>query len=335
MAFQDGLSGVTDWDEKLWDYLRHFHKNKTINPVTGRRNPTITNHSWGYNYGNLNVAGVTAYSYRSGSLTDISSMSTADKVVELETNGGTPVYFQPANYMLKPPARVSSVDADIQDAINDGVIVISSAGNSYWNCDTPSGDDYNNSHTYYGSTSPHSRGSTPGSADNVICVGSIGSKVNEYKSTFSNWGGRVDIWAPGSDIISAVYDSSSATTEGGYTPLTVDPRDSSYHLASISGTSMASPQICGIIACLAEQEPNLTQAEALQHLIENSLSEVGSNGSPTQSPYEGFGDSLNRYAFIPKKRPDSGMTSPAQIHKNRNTTTAGVKYPRVRYQTTS
>ena len=98
---------------------------------------------------------------------------------------------------------------------------------------------------------------------------------------------------------------------------------------------MASPQICGIIACLAEQEPNLTQAEALQHLIENSLPEVGSNGSPTQSPYEGFGDSLNRYAFIPKKRPDSGMTSPAQIHKNRNTTTAGVKYPRVRYQTTS
>ena len=335
MAFSDGLSGVTDWDLYLWDYLRHFHKNKTINPVTGRRNPTITNHSWGYNYNSLFVAGVTAYSYRSGSLTDISSMSTADKVVELETNGGTPVILQPANQMFKPPARISSVDADLQDAINDGVIIISSAGNSFWNCDTPSGDDYNNSHTYYGSTSPHSRGSTPGSADNVICVGNIGSKVGEYKRNSSNWGGRVDIWAPGTDIISAVYDSSSATTEGGYTPLTADPRDSSYHLASISGTSMASPQICGIIACLAEQEPNLTQAEALQHLIENSLPEVGSNGSPTQSPYEGFGDSLNRYAFIPKKRPDSGMTSPAQIHKNRNTTAAGVKYPRVRYQTTS
>ena len=31
MAFSDTLSGVTDWDEKLWDYLRHFHKNKAIN----------------------------------------------------------------------------------------------------------------------------------------------------------------------------------------------------------------------------------------------------------------------------------------------------------------
>ena len=48
MAFSDTLSGVTDWDEKLWDYLRHFHKNKDRNLKTGRRNPTITNHSWGY-----------------------------------------------------------------------------------------------------------------------------------------------------------------------------------------------------------------------------------------------------------------------------------------------
>ena len=37
---------------------------------------------------------------------------------------------------------------------------------------------------------------------------------------------------------------------------------------------MASPQVCGIIACLVEQEPNLTQAEARQHLIENSLQKL-------------------------------------------------------------
>ena len=96
---------------------------------------------------------------------------------------------------------------------------------------------------------------------------------------------------------------------------------------------MASPQVCGILACLAEQEPNLTQAEARQHLIENSLPEIGSQGLPEQSPYEGLGDSNNRYAFIPKKRPDDGMASPFQLHKNRNTST--IKYPRVRYQTTS
>ena len=333
MAFQDGLSGVTNWDEFLWDYLRHFHKNKAVNSSTGRRNPTITNHSWGYSYGSVteDLSDLTSVRYR-GTVTSLSGTDAQKKTV-LEDNG---VPVPGSTFLFKVPARQSSVDADIQDAINDGVIVISSAGNSYWNCDTSSGNDYNNyvigNYTYY-----HSRGSTPGSADNVICVGSIGSKVGEYKNNFSNWGERVDIWAPGGDIISAVYDSSSAASEGygsGNT-LPQDPRNSSYYLASISGTSMASPQICGIIACLAEQEPNLSQAEALQHLKEHALAEVGTTGTANHSTYEALGDSHNRYAFIPKKRPDSGMASPAQIHKNRNTTTAGVKYPRVRYQTTS
>ena len=329
MAFSDTLSGVTDWDEKLWDYLRHFHKNKSINSATGRRNPTITNHSWGYSRVNINLSTLTSVTYR-GTTTALSGTDSQKKTV-LEDNG-VPV---PANtYLYKTPARIAAVDADVQDAIADGVIVISSAGNSYWNCDTSSGNDYNNYTSGSGGTVYHSRGSTPGSADNVICVGSIGSKINEYKSNFSNWGERVDIWAPGSDIISAVYDSSSPPTS--YNPIIADSRNSSYHLASISGTSMSGPQVAGVIACLAEQEPFLTQAEALQHLKENSLAEVGTTGTINHSNngsstgYEAFGDSHNRYLFMPKKRPETGTLSPAFLHKNRNSDSAGVKYPRVR-----
>ena len=59
----------------------------------------------------------------------------------LEDNG---VPVPASTYLYKTPARVAAVDADLQDAINDGVIVISSAGNSYWNCDTSSGNDYDN-----------------------------------------------------------------------------------------------------------------------------------------------------------------------------------------------
>jgi len=329
MAFSDTLSGVTDWDEKLWDYLRHFHKNKAINSATGRRNPTITNHSWGYSRVNINLSTLTSVTYR-GTTTALSGTDSQKKTV-LEDNG-VPV---PANtYLFKTPARIAAVDADVQDAIADGVIVISSAGNSYWNCDTSSGNDYNNYTSGSGGTVYHSRGSTPGSADNVICVGSIGSKINEYKSNFSNWGERVDIWAPGSDIISAVYDSSSPPTS--YNPIIADSRNSSYHLASISGTSMSGPQVAGVIACLAEQEPFITQAEALQHLKENALAEVGTTGTINHSNngsstgYEAFGDSHNRYLFMPKKRPETGTLSPAFLHKNRNSDSAGVKYPRVR-----
>ena len=160
--------------------------------------------------------------------------------------------------------------ADIQDAIDDGVIVISSAGNSYWNCSVSGDADYNNTYVNSGYPVYHSQGSSPGSADNVICVGSISSKVAEYKSNFSNWGSRVDIWGPGSDIISAVFDQSSATSEG-YGPIVADSRDSSYYLASISGTSMSGPQVCGVIACIAQNQPNITTPEVLQYLKENSL----------------------------------------------------------------
>ena len=325
MTFSSTDSGVSSWSTKLWDYLRYFHKNKSINPSTGRRNPTITNHSWGSSYTSTLLSNTTSVTYR-GTTTDLSSMTSTQKRNALISNGCPVVSF---SSMYRVPARNASVDADIQDAINDGVIVISAAGNSYWNCDIPSGVDYNNYIVYSGSDRYHSRGSSPSAADNVICVGSISSKVSEYKSNFSNWGKRVEIWAPGTDIISGVKNTSVPSH---YTPIVADPRNSNYYLASISGTSMASPQVCGVIACLAEQEENLTQAEALQHLIENSKANINSyNNSPNSSHYWGFPASSNnnRYVFMPKKRSDTGMASPAVLHKNRNTSTQ--KYPRVRY----
>ena len=327
MAFQDNLSGVADWDEKLWDYLRHFHKNKAVNPATGRRNPTITNHSWGYSYNTVQLADITSVTYR-GTTTAVSGTD-AQKKITLEDNG-VPV---PANtYLYDTPARVAAVDADIQDAIDDGVIVISSAGNSYWNCELSGGQDYNN-YVDAGGVLYHSRGATPGAADNVICVGSIGSKVAEYKSNFSNWGSRIDIWAPGSDIISSVYDSSSATSEG-YTPLATDSRNSSYYLASISGTSMSSPQVCGVIACLAESEPNITQAQVSEYFYENYyVEEIGTTGTENHSTYEALGDSSNKYLFFFQKRRQTGSLQQTIVGP-RNNFVSGVKYPRTNQMVT-
>ena len=72
---------------------------------------------------------ITSVTYR-GTTTSLSGTDSEKKAV-LEDNG-VPV---PANTYYRVPARNAAVDADVQDAINDGVIVISSAGNSYWNCD--------------------------------------------------------------------------------------------------------------------------------------------------------------------------------------------------------
>ena len=332
MSFRDTGSGVTDWTEKLWDYLRYFHNNKAINSATGRRNPTIVNNSWGSSYPTSMVTLDDVYSvtYR-GTTTSLSGTTTAQKKTALEARACS---IGNSNFKGRVPAQNAAVLADATDAMNDGVILVAAAGNSYWNCEEVGGPDFDNK-IDAGFDIYHNRGSSPGDTPGIICVGNISSKKLENKRASSNWGGRVDIWAPGSTIISSVYTHTGSAAVF-YTPLLQDPRDSNYYYGLADGTSMASPQITGILACLLEQEPNLTPAEARQHLIENSLPDVHDTGvAANLDPYEGFGDSHNRYAFIPKKRSEDGMTSPAQLHKNRNTSVSGVKYPRVRYQTTS
>lgn len=318
---------VADWSLVLFDYIRYFHKNKPINQSTGRRNPTVTNHSWGYSYGNISLSTLTSVTYRSNT-TSLSGLSDANKKTILESNG-VPV---PGNtFIFRLPARVAALDADIQDAIADGVIVIASAGNSYWNCSKSTSQDWNNSivasSTYY-----HSRGSSPGSADNVICVGSLGTLTQEYKSNFSNYGERVDIWAPGSNITSSVYDTTAAS-EFGIT-LANDPRNSSYKLGSISGTSMSSPQVSGLIACVCEQDQNMKQSEVLSYLIDSSKkNQIGSTGG-NAGDYTSLGDSSNnRFLYYRQERLASGITQPKQNLKTRPS--SGMTYPRVNIQRTS
>ena len=323
MEFQyaGGNGPAGDWTLYIFDYIRAFHANKPINAATGKRNPTITNHSWGYSYGNIFLSSITSVTYR-GVTTAITGPDTTRKST-LEANG---VPVPGGTYLYRAPARSPALDADIQDAINEGIIVVSSAGNSYWNVAVDTIPDYNNSLTYSGFTLNHMRGSSPGAAERVICVGSVATATQEYKSGFSNYGSRVDIWAPGQYIVSSVYNTSAAS-EFGIT-LVNDPRDSNYKLGSISGTSMSGPQVAGYLACVAEHQPRITQAESLQHLKSTAKAQVGSTGG-NAGDYTSLGDSSNnRYLFYKPIRPVAGAVSPAVKFKDRPTT--GVVYPRPR-----
>lgn len=334
IEFNYSSSPVSQWDLILFDYIRAFHRNKPVNPATGRRNPTITNNSWGYSYGNLALSDITSVTYR-GLSTDISSASVENKKILLEERG-VPVPFN--TYLYRTPARVSALDADIQDAINEGIIVISSAGNSYWQCSNSISPDYNNSIIIGGQTINHSRGSSPSAANNVICVGSIGQEHVEKKAPYSNWGSRIDIWAPGSNIISCVYNSSAASEFG--VTLVDDPRSSSFKLASISGTSMSCPQVTGVVACLMEQEQDLRQADVREYLSTrgsklNNINlqepnadwvDAGSKKS-TQSPYTSLSyEDNNKFLFYNKERQLTGSVMPKNNHKRRPS--SGMAYPR-------
>jgi hypothetical protein len=312
---------TSDWASCIFDYIRHFHKNKAVNITTNKKNPTVVNNSWGYSYNSINLSSITSVRYR-GTITSLTGLSDSQKKTILESNGVAVSKF-PYTSLYRTPARSTAVDADIQDAINDGIIIVASAGNSYWRIDTPTGIDYNNYVTTSGFNLFHSQGSSPGAAPNVICVGSVGAGASEAKADYSNCGPRIDIWAPGSNIVSSVYNSTAAS-EFNIT-LVNDPRNSLFKLGSISGTSMAGPQVTGILACLSEQYPRIRQSFALSYLIENSTK----NQLYTPSDNNTYLDILNapnRFLCYKKERLVSGNTQPKVTFNIRES--SSLRYPR-------
>ena len=312
-----------DWALYVFDYIRYWHRSKPVNSATGIKNPTITNNSWGYAINQVFLSAVNSVGYQ-GSIVNLIGLNDADKKTALEQNG-VPVPFN--TYLYKIPGRVAALEADIIDAISDGVIVVSSAGNSSWQIANPTDNDYNQNYVSISGIGNvyHMRGSSPGADTNVICVGSIGTSTSEYKATYSNYGPRVDVYAPGSNIISSVYDTTAASEFG--ISLVDDPRNSAYKLGSIDGTSMAGPQVAGYLACLLESQPTLDQNECQQWIEQSSTKDqITSTGG-------GFGDytslgtgSNNRYLYFYKIRQPEGQAYPNAQYKYRRV--AGVVYPR-------
>lgn len=94
---------------------------------------------------------------------------------------------------------------------------------------------------------------SPSSTAAAITVGATKVDVKndeqaDVRSSFSNWGTCVDIFAPGSLITSAWIGDSTATK-------------------TISGTSMATPHVVGAAARYLSQNPNATPKEVKQHLV--------------------------------------------------------------------
>jgi hypothetical protein len=293
----------------LIDYIRAFHAAKSINPAIGRKNPTITNHSWGYGY-QLLITNISSIVYRG--TTVVSGVPT---VAQLGTygidNDGTYVYA---------PARYTALEADIADAIDDGIIFVGAASNDYTKIDIPGGQDYNNYFVssifgYY-----YHRGSTPGAAPDVICVGAVGSLVNDSKAPYSNSGPRIDVYAPGSNIMSSL---NSTTSFGGVD----DPRNSAYKIGKINGTSMASPQVAGMLACAMEIYPDLSQQDALNYVAYYSKkNQVFDTGSTNYTDVYSLQGSTNNYLFYYRERSATGNVWPKVNYLARPA--SGSVYPR-------
>ena len=56
--------------------------------------------------------------------------------------------------------------------------------------------------------------------------------------------------------------------------------------------------------------------------------EVSGLGADTSETWHRLENSNKKYLFYKKKRPESGQSLPKLTQKNRNSTVAGIKYPR-------
>lgn len=112
---------------------------------------------------------------------------------------------------------------------------------------------------------------SPASAASAITVGA--TQIGNGRASYSNYGAVLDIFAPGTDITSSWIGSNSATN-------------------TISGTSMATPHVVGVVAYLLGLE-SLTSPAAVQSRI-TALSTSGlvigpGTGSPNRFLYNGNG----------------------------------------------
>ena len=118
----------------------------------------------------------------------------------------------------------SSMNAAVASAVADGIVMVVAAGNSNANACNYS----------------------PASEPIAITVGATTSA--DARASYSNYGSCLDIFAPGSSIVSSWYSSSNA-------------------IRSLSGTSMASPHVAGAAALLLEADSTMSPAAVREKLI--------------------------------------------------------------------
>jgi hypothetical protein len=224
------------------------------------------------------------------------------------------------------PTRVTGCDVDVRTAMSEGIIFVGAAGNGLWKHDIPSGLDWNNtfemSTRYPGSVAQpyyYMRGTSPTANDTNmpnICVGAVDANAIDQKSYYSDCGPGVDIWAPGTNIISSYLSGVS------------DSRNAAYFFGKINGTSMASPQVCGVLACALEVYPNMTPAQAKAYILgiakSNQLT-VTSGGPADIRDTQG---TANLFLYYRKEREASGNVSPKINYQFRPN--SGAVYPRTR-----
>ncbi len=112
----------------------------------------------------------------------------------------------------------------------------------------------------------------PGAMGNVITVGSTVKTAGYGMSGFSSRGPQVDVTAPGSNIVAARSKGAVIDFQNDATP----PADRPFYMA-ISGTSMSSPHVSGVVALMKQAYPKLT-GEVAEEILARTAADLGTRG---------------------------------------------------------
>lgn len=285
-----GLEGPTDPNVGIpvsdaFDVIKEWHNNKPVDSATGVKRPTIVNMSWGYLTRYTSVSEIV---YRGTSYTGV-DIDNTDKRLAFGLVPTSDIFGFTTN------VRIPSVDADVEEMIDAGIHVCIAAGNRYHKIDIEGGDDYNNYAVTNTGTKYYHRGSSPSDARAHI-VGNIDSSLHpgslEQAAASSEKGPGVSVWAPGTDIMSATS-TTNRFTDGPY------PGDTDFKITNISGTSMAAPQVAGLLGLFMQLNPGSTPAQA-KAFIENTaqadqLYETGLDND--YSDFRSLQGSANGFAY--------------------------------------
>jgi subtilisin family serine protease len=258
--------------------VRGWHNAKT------NGNPTVMNMSWGYS---TPMTSIVSGNYRGTPWT----ATTPQTAYGMLTNAQN---FNGSAYTC--PVRVSSIDSDLLDCVAAGIIMVSSAGNDSFKADVSGGTDYDNYWTNSSNTRTYyHRGSTPASPTGIVCVGAVAAATNtEYKAYFSTCGPRIDIYCPGENIMSSMATGSLDAPGAATYPL-----NSSFLVKKLNGTSMASPQVAGLLACLMGSRRHYTPADARNWLIGTCIKNRMNVTTGGYTDYTSLQNGPNNYLYWP------------------------------------
>ena len=283
--------------------LRAWHNNKSVDANLGVKRPTVVNASWSYSR-SYNFSDVTSITYRGSTYTG-TAINTQAKRAAL---GFVDPFAQGATTNRRFNSFSSAVQAEIEDAIDDGIHYITSAGNRSFKVDLDGGQDHDNSVVVSGVTYFYNRGKGPGGAalgtttsqketlSKVIVVGNIDRDVDksnnkEQKNESSETGPGVDIYAPGTKIAAGF--ASNNINAWPYPPNTT------FKSGVYSGTSQAAPQVAGVLAMMLQINPQATPEQAKAWIMNNAINGEISEPSHDPANYRSLLGGAGKYLYSP------------------------------------